>query len=236
MCAEYGPLFRMDGTFLYDIYGNEDTVRMAEESTSSIDWGAIGDAIVQYHVQEIFLGIVGVVALLIAFSYLKDKESANYKLFVLLGVIVGALMVAICVLSPVKTAKGTTIIIAIGCFALIIRPFRDVHFAVIIALMVMAVVYILLGGITDEPFNVLATGWPRIIASFVAGAIAYMLLNFAQAIVLLCAKVLNAWPVLIVLAIICITEAICVYMGYDSVYDTIVNFAKDKTASNLIWL
>ena len=208
---------------------------MAEESTSSIDWAAIGDAIVQYHIQEIFLGVVGVVALLIAFMYVKDRESAKYKMMVLLGVIVGALMVAICVLSPVKTATGTTIIIAIGCFALIIRPFRDVHFAVIIALMVMAVVYILLGGITQEPFNVLATGWPRIIAAFVAGSIAYMMLNFAQALVLGCAKILNAWPILIVLAIVCIAEAICVYMGYDSLYDTIVNFAKDKTASNLLW-
>ena len=100
--------------------------------------------------------------------------------------------------------------------------------------MVMVVAYLLLGGITQEPFNVLATGWPRIIASFIAGAIAYMLLNFAEAIVMFVAKFLNAWPVLIVLAVICIVEAVCVYMGYDSVYDMIVNFAKEKTASNLL--
>ena len=206
---------------------------MAEVS-SSIDWDSIANAIGEYHIQEIALAIVGIVALLIVISYLKDKDSAQYKLLVLLGVLVGVLMVLICVLSPVKTAKGTTIIIAIGCFALIIRPFRDVHFAVIIALMVMAVVYILLGGITEEPFNVLATGWPRIIAAFVAGSIAYMMLNFAQAIVLGCAKVLNAWPILIVLAIICIVEAVCVYMGYDSLYDTAINFAKDKTAAELL--
>lgn len=206
---------------------------MAGETTSSIDWGSIGNSIVEYHVQEIVLALVGIVALLIAISYVKDKESGRYKLLVLLGVILGALMVAICVLSPVKTAKGTTVIIAIGCFALIIRPFRDVHFAVIIALLVMAVAYILLGGITEEPFNALATGWPRIIAAFVLGAIAYMLLNFAEAIVMGCAKLLNAWPVLIVVAVICIIEAVCVYMGYDSVYDTIVNFAKEKTSAGL---
>jgi len=204
------------------------------EGSSSIDWESIANAIGEYHIQEIALAIVGIVALLIVFSYLKDKESGQYKLFVLLGVLVGILMVLICVISPVKTAKGTTIIIAIGCFALIIRPFREVQFAVIIALMVMAVAYILLGGITQEPFNALATGWPRIIASFVVGAIAYMILNFAQAIVLFCAKILNAWPILIVVAAVCIIEAICVYMGYDSLYDTIINFAKEKTASELL--
>ena len=204
------------------------------EASSSIDWDSIANTLAEYHVQEIVLALMGVIALLIVFSYLKDKESGQYKLFVLLGVLMGVLMILICVTSPVKTAKGTTIIIAIGCFALIIRPVRDVHFSVIIALMVMVVTYLLLGGITQEPFNVLATGWPRIIAAFVAGAIAYMLLNFAEAIVMFVAKFLNAWPVLIVLAAVCIIEAICVYMGYDSLYDTIINFAKDKTASQLL--
>jgi len=204
------------------------------EASSSVDWDSIANTLAEYHVQEIVLAIMGIVALLIVYSYLKDKESGQYKLFVLLGVLMGILMIIICVTSPVKTAKGTTIIIAIGCFALIIRPVRDVHFSVIIALMVMVVAYLLLGGITQEPFNALATGWPRIIASFIAGAIAYMLLNFAEALVMGVAKFLNAWPVLIVLAVVCIVEAVCVYMGYDSVYDMIVNFAKEKTASNLL--
>ena len=207
---------------------------MPSDNTSSFDWQTFSDNLNANHVPEIMLILVGVIALLIVYSYLKDNDSPRYKLMVLLGVIIGALMVVLCVTSPMKTATGTTVIVAIGCFALIIRPFRDVHFAVIIALLVMAVVYILLGSITQEPFNVLATGWPRIIVAFIAGSIAYMMLNFLQALVLGCAKVLNAWPILIVVGVICIIEAICVWMGYDSVYDTIVNFAKDKTASSML--
>ena len=207
---------------------------MPSDTTSSFDWQAFSDNLNANHVPEIMLALVGVIALLIVFSYLSDKDSPRYKLMVLLGVIIGALMVVLCVTSPMKTATGTTVIVAIGCFALIIRPFRDVHFAVIIALLVMAVVYILLGSITQEPFDALATGWPRIIVAFVAGSIAYMMLNFLQAIVLGCAKVLNAWPILIVVGVICIMEAICVWMGYDSVYDTIVNFAKEKSASSML--
>ena len=170
----------------------------------------------------------------IVYTYLKDDESPAYKLMVVLGVIMGAIMVALCVTSPMKTATGTTIIVAIGCFALIIRPFRDVHFAVIIALLAMVVVYILLGSITQEPFDALASGWPRIIVAFVAGSIVYMMLNFLQAIVLGCSKVLNAWPVLIVVGVVCIIEAICVFMGYDSVYDTILNMFRDKNATEEI--
>ena len=56
------------------------------------------------------------------------------------------------------------------------------------------------------------------------------------AIVLGCAKILNAWPILIVVGVICIAEAICISMGYDSVYDTIVNFAKDKASLEILLL
>ena len=207
---------------------------MADDSSSSFDWQSLSDTLNSNHVPEIMLALVGIVALLIVFFYLKDKDSGKYKLLVLLGVIVGALMVVLCVTSPMKTALGTTIIVAIGCFALIIRPFRDVHFAVILAVLVMVVVYLLLGNITQEPFNVVASNPWRIIVAFIAGSIVYMMLNFLQAIVLGSAKILNAWPILIVVGVICIAESICVFMGYDSVYDTIVNFAKDKASSDLL--
>lgn len=209
---------------------------MADDSSSSFDWQSLSDTLNSNHVPEIMLALVGIVALLIVFFYLKDKDGGKYKLMVLIGVLVGILMVVLCVTSPMKTALGTTIIVTIGCFALIIRPFRDVHFAVILAVLVMVVVYILLGSITEEPFDVVASGWPRIIVAFIAGSIVYMMLNFLQAIVLGSAKLLNAWPILIVVGVICIAEAVCVYMGYDSVYDTIVNFAKDKASSDiLLW-
>ncbi len=209
---------------------------MASEESSSFDWQSLSDTLNSNHIPELMLGLVGLIALLIVFFYLKDKDGGKYKLFVLLGVIFGALMVILCVTSPMKTATGTTIIVAIGCFALIIRPFRDVHFAVIIAVMAMVVVYILLGSITEEPFNVIASGWPRIVVAFIAGSIVYMMLNFLQAIVLGTAKILNAWPVLIVVGVICIMEAICVYMGYDSVYDTIISMFKDKSSTEFLYL
>ena len=204
------------------------------DSSSSFDWQSLSDTLNSNHVPEIMLGVMGAVALLIVLFYLKDKDSGKYKLMVLLGVLIGILMVILCVTSSMKTALGTTIIVAICCFALIIRPFRDVHFAVIIAAMVMVIVYILLGNVTDEHFLFVTEFWPRIIIAFVAGSIVYMMLSFLQAMVLACAKILNAWPVLIVVGVICIAEAICVSMGYDSVYDTIVNFAKDKASSGLL--
>ena len=200
---------------------------MANES-SDFDWQSLSDTLNANHVPEIVLILVGVIALLIVFTYLRDKDSSTYKLMTLLGVIFGIIMVILCVTSPMKSAMGTTLVVAIGCFALIIRPFRDVHFAVIIALLAMVAVYILLGGITMEPFDVLNSGWPRIIVAFVAGSIVYMMLNFLQALVLGTAKVLNAWPVLALVGVICILESICLFTGHDSVYDTIVQMVKEN--------
>ena len=204
------------------------------DSTGSTDWQSLSDTLNSNHVPEIVLLLMGIVALFIVYMYLKDDDSPGYKLSVLLGVIVGAVMVALCVTS--KAGTGTTIIVAIACFALIIRPFRDVHFAVIIALMAMVIVYLLLGDITQQPFDVLNHGWPRIIVAFIAGSIVYMMLNFLQALVLGTAKVLNAWPILGILGIICIVEAVCWFQGYPSVYDMIVSFVKDKTSSEIFLL
>lgn len=204
------------------------------ETSGSTDWQSLSETLNANHVPEIVLLLVGIVALFIVYMYLKDNDSPAYKLSVLLGVIIGAVMVFLCVTS--KAGTGTTIIVAIACFALIIRPFRDVHFAVIIALMIMVIVYLLLGNITQEPFDVLNHGWARIIVAFVAGSIVYMMLNFLQALVLGTAKVLNAWPILGILGIVCIVEAVCWFQGYPSVYDMIVDLIKDKTSSKIFFL
>lgn len=204
------------------------------ESSGSTDWQSLADTLNSNHIPELVLLLVGIVALFVVYMYLKDNDSPGYKLAVTIGVLMGIIMVAICVIA--KAGTGTTIIIAIACFALIIRPFRDVHFAVILALLVMVIVYLLLGDITQQPFDVLNHGWPRIIVAFVAGSIVYMMLNFLQALVLGTAKVLNAWPILGILGIICIVEAVCWFQGYPSVYDMIVSFVKDKTSSEIFLL
>ena len=48
-----------------------------------------------------------------------------------------------------------------------------------------------------------------------------MIFNFAEAIVKLFGKVLNWWPLLFVLGLVCIVEAALMYMGYGSILDYI---------------
>lgn len=193
----------------------------------AIDWDAVNETIVTYHVSEIFLAVVGIVAILIVYMYLKDKESTKYKALVALGVIVGIVMVYLCVTATTSLTTGTTIIVAIAAFSLIIRPFRDVHFSLILSLLVMVVIYVLLGDLTGD-WAILATGWYRVGVAFISGAIVYMITNFIQDLIQLFGKILNAWPLLLVLGIICIAESVCVYFGYGSVYDMVRDLLEES--------
>jgi len=182
---------------------------------------SIVDVLTSNHIPELTLAIGGIVAVLIACLYFKDKESAKYKFSVFVGLIAGVLMAVIAFSMFGAWGFATSILIILASFTLIIRPFRDVQIALIIAIMAVIIVYVLLAGLEDTVLDFLAEGWPRIIVAFICGALIYMVLHFAEAILKIAGKTMNAWPLLFILGIICITEAVMIYMGYDSLFDYI---------------
>ena len=190
------------------------------ETTEIASW-------IEMHLPETMLFVGGILAILIVICYVRDKDSLKYKFTMFLGLIFGVIMLYEAMTMYGEWRMVTSVIVAIAGFALVIRPFREVHFAVIFALMVMVLVYIAFGGfegymlLDSIDMTFLSDGWPRIIAAFLCGAVVYMVLNFAEAIVKLFGKILNWWPLLFVLGIICVVEAGFMYMGYGSIMDYI---------------
>ena len=190
------------------------------ETTEIASW-------IEMHLPETMLFVGGILAILIVICYVGDKDSLKYKFTMFLGLIFGVIMLYEAMTMYGEWRMVTSVIVAIAGFALVIRPFREVHFAVIFALMVMVLVYIAFGGFEGYmlfdsiDMTFLSDGWPRIIAAFLCGAVVYMVLNFAEAIVKLFGKILNWWPLLFVLGIICVVEAGFMYMGYGSIMDYI---------------
>lgn len=190
------------------------------ETTEIASW-------IEMHLPETMLFVGGILAILIVICYVRDKDSLKYKFTMFLGLIFGVIMLYEAMTMYGEWRMVTSVIVAIAGFALVIRPFREVHFAVIFALMVMVLVYIAFGGFEGYmlfdsiDMTFLSDGWPRIIAAFLCGAVVYMVLNFAEAIVKLFGKILNWWPLLFVLGIICVLEAGFMYMGYGSIMDYI---------------
>ena len=190
------------------------------ETTEIASW-------IEMYLPETMLFVGGILAILIVICYVRDKDSLKYKFTMFLGLIFGVIMLYEAMTMYGEWRMVTSVIVAIAGFALVIRPFREVHFAVIFALMVMVLVYIAFGGFEGYmlfdsiDMTFLSDGWPRIIAAFLCGAVVYMVLNFAEAIVKVFGKILNWWPLLFVLGIICVVEAGFMYMGYGSIMDYI---------------
>lgn len=185
--------------------------------------------VVQDYLLEIVLIIGGLLAVLIAIQYVRKKDSFSYKGLTALGFIFGILMVIVALVNYQDWILSTALIVAIAGFALMIRPRGTITFPAS-ALLVMAVVYIALGSVTtigSVDVSFLAEGWPRIIIAFILGAITYMLFNFAESIIKLFGKILNWWPLLFILGLICIAEGVSIYLGYGSVYDLILPYLQN---------
>ena len=171
------------------------------------------------HIPELILLVGGLMALAIVITYVKNESSKKYKFFMALGFIFGIAMIVLCISSYTEWPWFASVIIAVAGFTMVIRPFRNISFAAILAILVMVLAYLFLGELDGTVLEFMASGWPRIIAAFVLGAIAFMLTNFAESIIKLFGKLLNWWPLLLVLGLVCIAEAVMMLAGYGSLYD-----------------
>lgn len=203
---------------------------------AELSWDSFVEALNTNNVPEILLIVMGVIALVIVFGYKDDKDSTMYKILVAIGVAMGVFMVYVAVAVDTGWDKGTLIITTIAAFTLIVRPIRDVNVAVILALIVAIIVYLMLPDLVadvQEPFDfikVIGEGIPRLIVAIVAGGLVFGILQFVQAVVLLAGKILNAWPFLMIIGALCIVEAVFLLLGYNSVYDYIVTLIDESKA------
>lgn len=180
------------------------------------------EAFISEHFTEIILFIGGIIALLIVLQYNKEKKrnafSWTYKLLMALGLIFGVVMILEVFTSYSNWNLFTgLLIIALG-FSLIIRPFTNVNFSLIIGLLFVALAYLFLGELAGTDFEVLSTGWLRFILAFIVGFFVYMVLRFVEGIFKLFGKLFNWWPFLALLAILCILEAMLLLAGYGSLW------------------
>ncbi len=165
--------------------------------------------------------IGGLLAIAIAAYYLKDKGSRRYKVVTAVGAAFGVLMALCAVAGFGEWELGTSVIVSLCSFTLIIRPFRDVHFSIIIALFAIVLVYIWLGGLTEisgVDVSFLADNPVRIVVAVVIGLLIYAVLRFGAAVVRLLGKALNWWPLLLVLGVVSVLEALLLAFGYGSIF------------------
>lgn len=169
--------------------------------------------------------IGGLISLLVVRNYLKDKDSWKYKASMFLALLFGILMAYEAIVNYGQWRLITSIFVVLAAFTMIMRPFRDIQFAAVLSMLVMCIVYLALAGLNgymlfdSYDMSEFSTGWPRAILAFIAGAVVYMILSYANALMTILAKFFNLWPVLAILAILCIVESIFMLLGYGSIVD-----------------
>ncbi len=184
----------------------------------------------QFGIADVLLLAAGIISLLIVYTYRADKESSKYKAMMILGFLIGLGVVAAGALYYKEWSTFDAALIFVAAFALVIRPFRKTEIAIIAAVIVMIAVYLYAGTLTGD-WAVLAEGYPRIILAVVAGAFVYMVLNFIEKLADLLGKFLNLWPVLAVLGIICLVEAVLLIVNGTSLFDYIEQY---RSGSSII--
>ena len=188
----------------------------------------------QLGIADILLLAGGIISLLIVITYRDDKESGKYKAMMVLGFLVGVAIIAVGSIHYNEWTSFDMVLIFLAAFALVIRPFRKVEIAIIAAVIVMIAMYLYLGTLIGD-FEVLSEGTPRIILSLVAGAFVYMVLNFVEKLADLLGKFLNLWPVLAILGLICIVEAVLLIVNGTSLFDYIEEYRSGESLIAAMW-
>lgn len=199
-------------------------------------WAQVQVWLDKEHTAEICLAIMGAITLAMLYAYREDREAMPYKTMVSLGVLYALFMAQ--VISTVETgwSKGTMIVCTAMCFALIIRPLRNIRIDVITGLIAMVWAYTVLGtlagtvvGPTRIDLEFLSYGVPRIVMSVAIGATVYMVMGFASGVVQLFGKILNTWPILVLMSDWCIIESMLLIAGYESLYEIILVYFPSNT-------
>ncbi|MDD3399019.1 MAG: hypothetical protein PHW93_05425 [Candidatus Methanomethylophilaceae archaeon] len=177
-------------------------------------------------IPEVLMIAGGAVALYVAVSFLKDKDSQKYKLAALVGMLVGIVMLlgGFMAFQYSTTPLFSVSVMLLTGFAMFFRPIQKIPVAAVFGLIVGVFVYLYLGGITDPNLQFLADGMGRLIVAIVAAALVFMVLNFIEQLLDFASTVLNAWPVLLVLGFVCLVDGAVLLATNDSLMALIVSY------------
>ncbi len=167
-------------------------------------------------VPEVILGLGGLLAFLMAFRYMRAGGGLAYRLKTLLGVIGGlVMMVTVYALQAHATGEWSVIsmaLLGVTGFALFFRPFRTMNLAVILAIVAAVGLYLFLGTLTDPAWEFLTDDVIRAVIALAAAVIIFTAMRFVQELITFVSKIVNAWPILLLLGLLCMGEAAALYM------------------------
>ncbi len=163
----------------------------------------------------LLLVVTGLVLLTIAMNYRNNPKSLTYKKSVLVGVVMSLILGAHVALQySLGDWSGVMIILmAAIVFALLFRPVMYTNMAFGISAMILLAVYMSIALLVPDLYALMTVDGLLLLSVLVA-VLAYNLLHFAESGMEMAARVLNAWPILVVMALVCFAEAVAIAVGF----------------------
>lgn len=159
----------------------------------------------------------GLLCTLIAKTYVDNPKQAAYRLSVLMGIILAPILALYCVVQYLIGDWGTVAIAfcAVASFTLALRPVLKWNIAFAISLLVAIIIYysisIFVSGLIEF------TGVSGLILiSAAVSVLVFHLLSMTEAGLEAVGRILNAWPILMVIGLVAIVEGIAILLGYSA--------------------
>ena len=162
----------------------------------------------------VLLMTTGLLCTLIAKTFLDNPKQMAYRLAVLMGIILAPILALYCVVQYLIGDWGTVAIAfcAIASFTLALRPVLkwDIAFAIsaLVAVGIYYAISIFVSGLIEF------TGVSGLILiSAAVSVLVFHLLSMTEAGLEAVGRILNAWPILMVIGLVAIAEGVALILG-----------------------
>lgn len=162
----------------------------------------------------LLLTVVALTSLAIVRNYRDDPKGLAYKWSMTVGMGVAVLLTAFTVIQYLVGYWGHAMILFSGvfAFALFFRPLIERNIALGIVGLVGMVAYFAIAIFAPGAFH--ALGVDGVLLIVVIGiTLLYHTLHFAEAGLSWAARIINAWPILAVLSLLAMAEAVLIILG-----------------------
>ena len=162
----------------------------------------------------VLLIATGLLCTLIAKTYLDNPKQAAYRLSVLMGIVLAPILALYCVVQYLIGDWGTVAIAfcAVASFTLALRPVLKWNIAFTISALVAILIYYTISIFVSGPIEFTGVSGLILISAAVS-VLVFHILSMTEAGLEAVGRILNAWPILMVIGFVAIAEGVAIIMG-----------------------
>jgi len=162
----------------------------------------------------VLLIATGLLCTLVAKTYLDNPKQAAYRLSVLMGIVLAPILALYCVVQYLIGDWGTVAIAfcAVASFTLALRPVLKWNIAFTISALVAIIIYYAISLFVSGLIEFTGVSGLILISAAVS-VLVFHILSMTEAGLEVVGRILNAWPIIMVIGLVAIVEGVAIFLG-----------------------